>query len=606
VKTKDLLQIAVLPGDGIGQEVIDAAIPVFKALNVPVELKFGDIGWSFWQTEGEPIPARTWQLIKEADTVLLGAITSKPAREAKNELTANLQKNSPDYLSPIIQLRQQLELFANVRPCYSLLERENPFNFCIIRENTEGLYAGFDFHPSPPELKTLLEQNARWKNVAMDDLSCTLRLQSLHGMQRLFNYAFDYASKNNMKRVSFADKPNVLRQSSAFAREIFEGIAASYPTIEADILNVDALALWLIRRPEDFGVIVAENMFGDILSDVGAGVMGGLGVAPSANIGLNRAYFEPVHGSGPRLQKNTANPSAMFLTISMLLDYFDYYEQAHTIRKAVKNALNCGQSLTYDLGGKASTQDLATTIIELCLTQKVPIALQKGFPMNTPNSIEITPEQIKQLHLFSSSELSDALDALGIEGAILGIKPLTPGRKLVGPAYTVQFEPYATKPSHFKQAANYIDVVPENSVIFIDNQGRTDCTAWGDILTTMALQKKIAGTVVYGAVRDADKLQNTKYPIFCTAIYMRSGKNRIFKASEQKPLIIDSITINPGDIIFADDCGVLVLPRFHVAEILIKAEQVKTTEQNIVRAIQTGSSLEQARLDFHYDQPWKN
>ncbi len=359
-----MIKIAVLPGDGIGVEVTKAAIPIFEKLKIPVKLTFGDIGWTFWQNEGNPIPERTWQLIRESDTVLLGATTSKPKREAMAELGVAFQENQPAYISPILQLRQQLDLFANVRPCFNIKKEGSDFHFAVIRENTEGLYAGFDFHPIPRELKTLLAQNPLWKNLDAKEISCSLRLQSKKGLLRLFEFAFRYAEKQNLQRVTLADKPNVLRQSGAFAREIFEEVASRYPAIKADILNVDAVALWLIRRPADFGIIVAENMFGDILSDVGAGIMGGLGLAPSANIGEKGCYFEPVHGSAPKIQENHANPGAMFLTIALLLTHFGYSKEAHLIQEALRKVLQEKKSLTYDLGGRASTEAMAAAILQ--------------------------------------------------------------------------------------------------------------------------------------------------------------------------------------------------------------------------------------------------
>lgn len=361
-------KIAVLPGDGIGVEVTLEATKIFAALDIPIELCFGDIGWEFWKSEGNSIPQRTWDLIANCDVTLLGAITSMPKREAQQALPSPLRDQNIEYVSPIIQLRQKLDLYANLRPCFNVKSSSKDFNFAVIRENTEGLYAGFDYHPIPNELYPLLENHPKWCQHNFNEVSVSLRLQSKIGLLRLFNFSFKYAHDNHFKRVTFADKPNVLRQSSAFARECFESIANQYPHIQADILNVDAVSLWMVRRPEEFGVIVAENMFGDILSDLGAGVMGGLGFAPSANLGENGAYFEPVHGSAPRLAMKQANPSAMFLTCSMLLQHLGYQEQAMRIQQAVKQVVKIGKYVTYDLGGNATTSDMATAIIDATMT----------------------------------------------------------------------------------------------------------------------------------------------------------------------------------------------------------------------------------------------
>jgi isocitrate dehydrogenase len=371
------LKIAVLPGDGIGKEVTMASLPVFSALNIPVEIILGGIGWEYWISEGNPVPERTWKLINESDAILLGAITSKPERESAKELKPAFRSSRQKYISPVIQLRQQLDLYANVRPCFDIENNGDSFDFCVVRENTEGLYAGFDFAPLPDRLKELVDKNSRWQNMPAEELSCSLRIQSQQGLTRLFQFAFQLALKKNYHSVVFADKPNVLRKSGAFARDIFEAIANQYPNIKAEILNVDAVALWMVKKPQEFGVIVAENMFGDILSDVGAGVMGGLGFAPSANIGEKKAYFEPVHGSAPRIKPNSANPSAMFLTVALLLEQFNYKKEADQIKTAVKNVVKMDCHVTYDLGGNASTTDMANAIIDSCLhpTQQKTISL---------------------------------------------------------------------------------------------------------------------------------------------------------------------------------------------------------------------------------------
>ena len=356
------IHITVLPGDGIGQTVTKAALPVLDLFDLPLKMTFADIGWECWKAFGNPIPQKTWQLIQSSDATLIGAITSKPLKEAHHALPKNLQNKPPTYVSPIIQLRQHLDLYANIRPCYSILKKATPFSLCIIRENTEGLYSGLDFAPLTEELKPALSKT-KWSDMPKESLSASIRVQSKNGLKRIFSMAFDYAKRHHFSKVTFADKPNVLRQSSAFARGIFEEEASIYPHIEAEVLNVDAVAHWLVKRPESFGVIVAENMFGDILSDVAAAVMGGLGFAPSANIGTKGCYFEPVHGSGLNMSNLEANPCAMFLTIAMMLHHLGFINQAHQIQQAVKNVVRNQQSLTYDVGGDATTTEMAQSII---------------------------------------------------------------------------------------------------------------------------------------------------------------------------------------------------------------------------------------------------
>lgn len=358
------IKLLILPGDGIGVEVMDSVLPLFDKFNLPFDIKVADIGWECWKESGDPVPGETWRAIERSDSVLLGAITSKPRKEAVAELSQKLDPNKYAYVSPIVQLRQKLNLFANVRPIFDLTG-DDRFNFCIIRENTEGLYSGFDYDYLPDELYGLM-RNKNFSKKQLSDASCTIRLQTAFGLERVYQYAFEYAQRHRLKKVTLADKPNVLRASSTHARGIFEAVAAKYADVTSEILNVDAVGLWMVRRPEKFGVIVAENMFGDILSDVGAGVMGGLGFAPSANHGNKFAYFEPVHGSAPSVRPNTANPSAMFLTVKLLLEHHGYFKEALHVLTAVKEVFNKQKLVTYDQGGKASTQEVAQAIIHAC------------------------------------------------------------------------------------------------------------------------------------------------------------------------------------------------------------------------------------------------
>jgi isocitrate dehydrogenase len=360
-------KIVVLPGDGIGQEVCDAALPVFDLLQLPISLSFGDIGWECWCNGGDPVPTATWQQLEQADAVLVGAITSKGKQEAEQELASSLQGKGLRYVSPVIQLRQRLELFANVRPARHLSGARKPFHCVVIRENTEGLYAGIDRKGVPAQMQNWV-RHPNIDRSGADNVAISVRLQTHFGLERLFKYAFDYARNNGHDRVTFADKPNVLRESGQFAADIFHSIAADYPGIRADIQNVDAVALWLVKRPETFGVIVAENMYGDILSDLAAGVMGGLGVAPSANFGNRICYFEPVHGSAPAMAgRGRANPAAMFLTISLMLRHLGFDTGALRVETAVSQVIREGRNLTYDLGGCASTNEMAQAVLSAVL-----------------------------------------------------------------------------------------------------------------------------------------------------------------------------------------------------------------------------------------------
>ncbi|MHC8389663.1 isocitrate/isopropylmalate dehydrogenase family protein [Pseudomonas sp. MDT2-39-1] len=364
-------RICVLPGDGIGIEVMNAALPVLQALNLPFDLEFGDIGWECWKREGNTVPDETWKKISDCDATLLGAITSKPLAETEAELPPHLQGQNRRYVSPVIQLRQNLDLYANVRPVTDMTG-ENRFRFVVIRENTEGLYAGLDFGRIPDAFLPLLEERealgAPWHRDGQEDATISVRLQTRSGLERIFEYAFEYAANQGFERVTFVDKPMVLRHSSAFARRVFEGVAQRYPGIEGVIENVDAVALWMVQRPERFSVVVAENMFGDILSDLGAGVMGGLGFAPSGNFGKLGAYFEPVHGSAPaHAGLNKANPSAMFMAIALMLEHLGYPQEARYVTAAVSR-VSRSTVRTYDMGGSHTTAQVGEAIIGECVS----------------------------------------------------------------------------------------------------------------------------------------------------------------------------------------------------------------------------------------------
>ncbi|MGH3438978.1 MAG: isocitrate/isopropylmalate family dehydrogenase [Sciscionella sp.] len=362
--------IAVLPGDGIGPEVTSTVLPVLERMGLPLDFRHGEVGWKPWCETGDPVPPATWQLLEETDTCLLGAITSKPVREAEAELVDGLRGTGRKYVSPVLQLRQRLALFANVRPIEDV--HAGRFRFAVIRENTEGLYAGLDFHGVPPTLWDTVRAHPNAAASGAEDTSVTLRLQTRFGVDRLLRFGFEYARKNGFPRLTLVDKPNVLRESGNHLRGLLESIAVEYPEIDTEILNVDAVALWMVCRPERFGVVVAENMFGDILSDLGAGVMGGLGLAPSGNIGDGGSYFEPVHGSAPGMAGlSRANPMALFLTAAQLLRHLDMPIAAARIRAAVLAVARARRSVTYDLGGTSSTS-AAAAAVEMEMVRSAP------------------------------------------------------------------------------------------------------------------------------------------------------------------------------------------------------------------------------------------
>lgn len=365
-------KIAVLPGDGIGPEVIRAAIAVLEATNIDAEFIYGDIGWEFWCKEGDPLPDRTMKIIKETDCALFGAITSKPKEDAERELAPELRGKGLVYYSPIVRLRQELDLYACIRPCKAF--PGNPLNYregidiTIFRENTEGLYSGVEFYPLNEKVFEALCENpkmASFKRFGLENIAVTLRIVTRQGCERIIKAAFEYARKHKKRSVTLVDKPNVLRETGGLMINVGRSVAKNYPDIEYREMNIDSACMWLLKNPLDFDIIVAENMFGDILSDLVAQMVGGLGFAYSGNIGDRYAIFEPVHGSAPKhAGKNRANPIAAILAGKMMLEWLGEQEIASCIENAVADVIRDGKVRTYDMGGSDSTTKMTEAIIE--------------------------------------------------------------------------------------------------------------------------------------------------------------------------------------------------------------------------------------------------
>jgi len=366
-------RIAWLPGDGIGNDVMETAKFILDRLQLDAEYVHGDIGWEFWKTEGNPLPNRTVDILMNTDCALFGAITSKPKDEAARELDTELQGQGYVYSSPIVGLRQLLNLHTNMRPCHAF--EGNPLNYrddidlIIFRENTEGMYAGIEFRPMPRELReTMAEYNPKIRKfdaVADEDMAVTLRVITRKGAEAIIKDAFAYAKKFNMPSVTVVEKANVLRETSGLFLEVAREIAKDYPGIEMWVTNIDAMCMWLVKNPEKYGVIVTSNLFGDITSDLSAQLVGGLGFASAANIGDDYAVFEPTHGSTPKYAgKGIANPTAMLLSTRLMLQYLGEDEKADRLYNAVATVIKEGMVRTRDMGGSASTMEMAEAIAD--------------------------------------------------------------------------------------------------------------------------------------------------------------------------------------------------------------------------------------------------
>jgi len=364
-------KIAWLPGDGVGNDVMECAKIVLDTIGLDAEYIPGDVGWEFWKKEGDPLPQRTIDLLNESDCCLFGAITSKPKEEAAKELAPELQGKGYVYSSPIVRLRQLLNLHTNFRPCKAFTG--NPLNYrddidiVVFRENTEGLYAGVEFHPVPKEVFDVLNKNhpkmKKFENTSLDDLAISTRIFTRKACQNIVRQAFEYAKEHNRKSVTIVEKPNVIRETSGLMIREGRKIAEEYPGIELWETNVDAMCMWLVKNPQDYDVLVASNMFGDIISDLCAQLVGGLGFAASGNIGDNLALFEPTHGSAPKYAgQYKVNPTAMTLSVKLMLDWLGEKDKASKLENAIADVIKEGKVKSYDMGGKNTSLEVAKEI----------------------------------------------------------------------------------------------------------------------------------------------------------------------------------------------------------------------------------------------------
>ncbi|WP_462280127.1 isocitrate/isopropylmalate dehydrogenase family protein [Salinivirga cyanobacteriivorans] len=390
--------IVAMPGDGIGKNVLEEAIRVLEAAGFEANYVEGDIGWEFWKKEGNPLPDRTLKLLEEHKIGLFGAITSKPKDAAAEELAPELRDKGLVYSSPIVGLRQHFGLDICLRPCRTY--KGNPLNFirrgpndtieepkidvAIFRQNTEGLYGGVEWSNPPKEVHDTLMTHPKFKknfgDVPKEEISVSTRIFTKKATERILRAAFDYAKDNGYKSVTVCEKPNVIRETSGMMFKMAQEIKdKDYPDIELWNTNIDAQMMWLTKNPENYGVIVAGNMFGDIVSDGFAGLIGGLGFACSAQMNPDSgvAVFEPTHGSAPKYADydvSITNPIAMMESACMMLDFIKEDEIAKKIRTAIAEVIAEGKVQTYDMkkmrgkpdvvkNGAASTTEMADAII---------------------------------------------------------------------------------------------------------------------------------------------------------------------------------------------------------------------------------------------------
>lgn len=364
-------KIAWLPGDGVGNDVMEAAKIVLDKLGLDAQYTHGDVGWEFWKSEGDPLPRRTIDLLKNSDACLFGAITSKPKEEAAKELDPKLKDKGFVYFSPIVRLRQEFNLRTNMRPCKSL--KGNPLNYrddidlVVFRENTEGMYCGVEFYPMPQDVKEALNKNhkkmAKFMDIPNDEIAMSTRIMTKNGCENIVRDAFEYAKKHGYPNVTVVEKPNVLRETGGLMTRVAREVAKDYPEIELWETNIDAMCMWLVKNPQNYGVLVAENLFGDIISDLSAQLVGGLGFAASGNMGDGFALFEPTHGSAPKYAgQYKVNPTAMLMSVKLMLDYLGEKEMADMLLASIEDVVEEGKVRTYDVGGNSTTLEVAEEV----------------------------------------------------------------------------------------------------------------------------------------------------------------------------------------------------------------------------------------------------
>jgi 3-isopropylmalate dehydrogenase len=387
-------KIVSMPGDGIGKVVLEETKRVLEAAGFEAEYVHADIGWEFWCEEGNPLPQRTLDILREHKIALFGAITSKPKSEAARELAPELQGKGFVYYSPIVGLRQYFNLDVCIRPCKTF--KGNSLNFIrrgktgveepevdvvIFRQNTEGLYGGVEWTNPPDNVYKALLTHPKMKNFAdcpKEELAVSTRIFTKKATLRILRAAFEHAKKFGYKSVTVCEKPNVIRETSGMMLSLAKEMVKEYEGIHLWNTNIDAQMMWLTKNPENYGVIVSGNMFGDIVSDGFAGLVGGLGFACSANIGEEVAIFEPTHGSAPKYasyETSIVNPIAMVASACMMLDHIGETELAERIRIAIAAVVEEGKVKAYDMmkltgspevlkKGAASTREMADAIIK--------------------------------------------------------------------------------------------------------------------------------------------------------------------------------------------------------------------------------------------------
>ena len=352
--------MTLIPGDGTGPELTEATRRVLEATGVAFDWDVRQAGVDVMEEAGTPLPEKTLQSVKENGVALKGPITTPIGT---------------GFRSVNVALRHELELYACLRPCKTypgVRTRYENVDIVVVRENTEDLYAGIEYEAGSEEANRVIEMLSGLQAKQITPGSgISVKPMSAEATARIVRFAFDYARSHHRREVACVTKANIMKFTDGLFLSVFRDVAADYPEIGSREVLVDALCMQLVQRPEEFDVLVLPNLYGDIVSDVTAGLVGGLGVAPGANIGTAAAVFEATHGSAPRYKGlNKVNPTAMILSGKLMLDHLGEREAAHRLERAVADVIAAGERVTYDLKPTrddptaVGTSDYADAIIE--------------------------------------------------------------------------------------------------------------------------------------------------------------------------------------------------------------------------------------------------
>ncbi len=352
--------VTLIPGDGTGPEITEATRRVLEATGVQFEWEVRQAGLEMLAKHGNVLPDDVIESIKRTRVGLKGPITTPVGKGSRS---AN------------VALRKKLDLYANLRPAktyHGLRSRYDNIDLIIVRENTEDLYAGVEFQRGTPELEEMIEMIARTTGTHLNiDSAISIKFISVMASRRIVKFAFDYARANGRRKVTAIHKSNIMKFSDGLFLSTAQEVAKEYPDIQFEDRIVDNMCMQLVQKPELYDVLVLPNLYGDIISDLSAGLIGGLGVAPGANIGSQYAVFEPVHGSAPKYAgQNKVNPMAMMFSGVLMLRHLDERDAANRLEKAIAQVIAEGKCVTYDLKPRpddpsaVGTSQVADAVIE--------------------------------------------------------------------------------------------------------------------------------------------------------------------------------------------------------------------------------------------------